>query len=287
MSRGGYQFGSDDGGGLDAYLDGLLSGPDRQAFEARLAQSPQLRAEADAQRRLDGSLRSLFVVPVPAPLPPVHVNGKPPPGPGAGGAAGGGAAAAAAGAAGVAGLAGKGPLLLALLLALLGGALGWWYMAGGRFWSRTKPDLSLENAYRQLQSDGFAPETQVNGESELARVIVERLQSRIPLRRLNLRPAPPGVQWLGIAPHCGLPFGGAIVMSKVDGRDVLLMVGPSYGNGTQSVPSWSKLHLFRKEVGPLVVWEVTPLKQPRLLDLVTLPDAQSPATQPALSARRG
>lgn len=283
MSRGGYQFGSDDGGGLDAYLDGLLSGPDRQAFEARLAQDPALRAEADAQRRLDGALRSLFVVPVPPPLPPIHVNGKPPlPGPGAGASGG-----AAAGAAGVAGLLGKGPLLLALLLALFGGAFTWWYLAGGHFWSRTKPDLSLENAYRQLQSDGFAPETQVTSESELSRVIVERLQSRIQLRRLNLRPAPPGVQWLGIAGHCGLPFGGAIVMSKVDGRDVLLMVGPSYGNGTQSVPSWSKLHLFRKEVGPLVVWEVTPLKQPRLLDLVSLPDAQAPTTQPALSARRG
>jgi hypothetical protein len=285
MSRGGYQFGSDDGGGgVDAYLDGLLSGPERAAFEARLAGDADLRAELDAQRRLDRSLRGLFVVPPPPPLPPgVHVNGHPrPTSPGAAGA--GGATATAVGSL----LAGKGPLILALLLSLLGGAGLWWLAAGGRFWSRSKPDLSIENAYKQLQTDGFAPETRVTTEAELAKLLVERLDSRIRLSRVVMRQAPPGVQWLGLAGHCGLPFGGAIVMSKVDGRDVLLMVGPSYGNGTQTVPSGSKLHLFRRDVGPLVVWEVTPHKQPKLLDLIALPDANAPpGTRPALSARRG
>src|SRR5688572_650577 len=60
-------------GALDAYLDGLLVGPERHAFESRLAGDPALRAAVESQRQIDGALRSLFVIPSPLPLP---TNGK-------------------------------------------------------------------------------------------------------------------------------------------------------------------------------------------------------------------
>src|SRR5687768_1080789 len=65
--------GGGDDGALDAYEAGVLAGPRRRAFESRLAGDPSLRAAVDEQRRIDGSLRAMFLVPAP---PPLAVNGK-------------------------------------------------------------------------------------------------------------------------------------------------------------------------------------------------------------------
>src|SRR5262245_37467503 len=71
--------GASGGGGgasLDAYLDGQLAGPARDAFEARLARDPQLAEGVEAQRKLDRALLGLFVVPM---FPGMPTNGHPHP----------------------------------------------------------------------------------------------------------------------------------------------------------------------------------------------------------------
>src|SRR4051812_10892577 len=77
---------SDGGGGpggpanlIDHYLDGLMDVGEREAFEARLAQDPLLRAEVDRQGEIDGALTRLFVPPAaPAlPLPVARPSAKP------------------------------------------------------------------------------------------------------------------------------------------------------------------------------------------------------------------
>lgn len=273
MSRGGDQPAGSDDGLLDAYVDGLLSRPEREAFEARLAQNPLLRAEVEAQRRVDGSLRGLFPIPMSLPLPPAHVNGKPQ---GQGPAAKSPSPAGRGTGAGSAGLAGHGPLALAILLLLTGGFLLWWNFDSSLFTGTVRSERSLDGSYRQLVRDGFKPGLDCATESELAAEVSKRAGQTVRVAR-----TPAGVQWLGLPSHCGIPFEGAIVMAKVDGREALLMVGPASDNEVQTVPWHSKLHLFRRDVGPLVVWEATPLKQPRLLDAVTLPQGAMPTTQPS------
>src|SRR5262245_63712050 len=61
--------GSDPGGQLEAYLDGLLEGEALSAFEQAVASSPALRAQVEAQRKIDASLERLFERAEPLRLP--------------------------------------------------------------------------------------------------------------------------------------------------------------------------------------------------------------------------
>src|SRR4051812_19803603 len=54
---------------LDLYLDGLLPDDQRRAFEEEIGRDPNLRAQLDAQRRLDASLRRTLIAPAPFSLP--------------------------------------------------------------------------------------------------------------------------------------------------------------------------------------------------------------------------
>src|SRR3712207_2454426 len=48
---------------LDLYLDGMLTGPERAAFERSVAADPTLRAAVEAQSRIDQSLGRAFAPP--------------------------------------------------------------------------------------------------------------------------------------------------------------------------------------------------------------------------------
>lgn len=59
---------SDAGTLLDLYLDGALSAEEAARFEAHLEHDGDLRAQLDAQRRIDASLRASFAVPASVPV---------------------------------------------------------------------------------------------------------------------------------------------------------------------------------------------------------------------------
>jgi len=50
---------------LEAYLDGLMTPAEQQAFESESAGNEQLRCACELQKRVDASLGRIFVVPAP------------------------------------------------------------------------------------------------------------------------------------------------------------------------------------------------------------------------------
>lgn len=266
MSRGGSQHGPEGVDGLDAYTDGLLGGPAREAFEARLAGDPALRDELAAQRRLDDSLRGLFCVPLAAPLLPTapangHASHPPSQGPSAPAAAAGKSVASKVAGFGAAGV---GPVGTAIVLLALIGAGVWWY-AGPR-WRSTPIDTTLEDGYAALVAGGFAPKLAYRNERELVVTCQGTYGERLAFAAL-----PPGVEILGLTDRCHLPFYGAAMLARVDGREVVVLAGPPFGNRQLTLPPGSKLRVFRRDIGPFVTWEVTPHDRPRVVELLSTP----------------
>lgn len=58
-----------------------------------------------------------------------------------------------------------------------------------------------------------------------------------------------------------------VLMTKVEGRPVLVMIDRLAKEQPQALSANSKLKLFRKQIGTAVLYEVSPFDSPRLLDL--------------------
>jgi hypothetical protein len=249
-------------GALDAYLDGLLVGPERLAFESRLSQDPALRAAVESQRRIDGALRSLFVIPTPLPLP---TNGKyrqpdspPPESPPTPGPSATSATAAAAGAE-------KGKIILAAVLLLLSAAItAWQFFPDGSGGGAQRVRATPEEVYQRQVLGGFTPDVPYLGAQHLSAIYHTHLG-----RGLSLR-APKGVTPLGVASGCGVGHDAVVLLARVNGREVMVIAstpdcaGPDPG-GAAAGPDGG-LRRFRRQVGGLVLDELSPLDRPHLLD---------------------
>ncbi len=78
------------------------------------------------------------------------------------------------------------------------------------------------------------------------------------------------------------------MLARVDGQPVMVFVDRRE-NDEQIVPPDPKtgLHLFRKELGDLVLYELTPFAEPRVMEYLypaAVPPAMSPLGKPPLAA---
>jgi hypothetical protein len=266
------QFGPDDagepggGGSLDAYLDGQLSGGELSAFEARLARDPALARARDAQRRIDGGLRGLFVVP---PFIPLPLNGQPPGGPNGHPTNGhpanghpvspatpaGTGAAAGHGWAGVksAILTAKGLLAGLTLVAALLGAGGW--LAYLHFTADRQ--LTFAEVYQRMVH--AAPGGTVD------RSQVESVASDTVGYAIRMKEQPANLKLVSMSQAHVLSPRTFVLQARVDGQDMLLLAdracedAPLAGRGCG-------MHQFRREVGGVVFYELSPFDEPMLLN---------------------
>jgi hypothetical protein len=269
---------------LDRYLDGDLSDAERHAFELRLEREPALRKAVDRQRQIDGALRRQFAAPlmraiaiaalarhadsssVPEPL---HIEGP-------------SAAEAAPAPAGRIEPSQPKPQAnpwlrrLAVAAVLAAGLFGAW-----QTWTYLKPSddhraapLQLVTAaqyYDQKVAEGFEPLWVCDDDEEFAHTFRYRLG-----QPLLLKPAPSSdIRMLGLDYTRVLSASTISMLGEAGGQQVIVLVDRAADDNPQQISSGcgsSNLHTFRREIGNLVIYEVTPLDQPHLMDLLYQPE---------------
>lgn len=245
---------------LDAgrYVDGQMEGAERERFEARLAASASLRAEVEVLRQADASLKRAFGEFVPLELDVAGVEG-----PAARIRAGRvlerrfswrvrawalvGAVAAAA----VIVLAG-----LPLLTRTPQGPTG----PAGR-------GMSAERLYALESSRGWAIEHVCASN----RAFAEYSRDKVGEALIADPSGVPGVEIVGWAGYdldlraAGLDGRASIIVARVDGEPVLMFLDPGGTRNRLLRNGNGDLRVFRREVGSVSVYEVTPLDEPRVM----------------------
>jgi hypothetical protein len=93
---------------------------------------------------------------------------------------------------------------------------------------------------------------------------------------LLLLPPPPGVAWAGLDYCNSISPRTMFVLAWVKGEKVIVFADQAESDKGQTLPLESGLHLFRRHVGNLVLYECTPLDQPLVLDQFYIPDTLGP-----------
>jgi hypothetical protein len=275
------QFGPDDDAGdfgglsaLDAYLDGQLSGAELSAFETRLAHDHALASARDAQRRIDGGLRGLFVVP---PFIPLPLNGHPPGG-GTNGHPSNGHPVAPATPAGTAahGWAGiksailstKGLLAgLALVAAVVLGIGGW--LAYLHFTADGDHQLTFAEVYQR--------QVHATPSGTVERLQIESLASETTGYAIRLKQQPANVKFVSMLQAHVLSPHTFVLHARCEGEDMLLLAD----RACEDVPAAGHncgMNQFRREVGGVVFYELSPFDEPMLLNAYEVfPAGSAPA----------
>lgn len=232
---------------IEAYLDGALIGAALVEFQRRLADEPELRDELAGQERINAGLRRVF-----AP-PRVEM-------PAAASAASSGwrfprrylAYAAAAGIA-----------LVAVTIYQFNPPL------------RTPPTRFMPpvGVYQTLMNQGFKPSFVCTTDEAFASTVKEKFGQPL------LVGATDGIQLLGWG--YGSDYAGVtlsrdtlVLMAMVDGKEtVVLMDKKSRDRKMESPPAESGVHMFRGEVGDIVLYEITPSDRPTVLPRMYDPES--------------
>lgn len=235
---------------LDRYLDDALSGPELAAFEAQAAAEPGLRTEIDRQRRIDASLRRSFApvaaaVPQPAPArrsADVLVRIR--------------------------------WVVAAAAVIAIGTALAWPTLFPSRSGSSTptivgKPRLSAPDAsYEEIVAQGFQPYTVCENDAQFADYTGTRFDQRLHVKN------PEGIQVVGWVYEQRVLSTSTLSLLVKDGADKIVVFLDRKGEDRQlAIAPDSKLHLFRAEVGNVVMYEVTPRDSASVLPRIAAADA--------------
>jgi len=234
---------------LDLYLDGLLPDDQRRAFEEQIAHDPNLRAQLDAQRRLDASLRRTLVAPSPISLPISATPILPPAHP---------------------------PILTRLrtspalaLAACLLIAFSTWSIYHTYFSNHQVDPVylgstprTMDTIYKVEKDRGFKPMWICRDDKEFATTFWKNLGSA-----LTFRNPPSNVESLGLSygNTVGLSPKTVYMLFKINGREVIVFIDKKE-NDHSPKPTTPGLNLYRREAGDFVLYELTPLDKPQAYD---------------------
>jgi len=232
---------------LDAYLDGRLPAEDAAAFERALDGDAALRGEVELQRRLDASLRRDF-------LPPGAQR-----------------AAEILRAAGVVTPTQPArrlrfsivrPFAIAAVIVLV--CVGGWqaYRRAYQKW-RTTPDgfVRVEYFYNERVARGFDPNQTCDNDQDFASAIWRTTDQGLVLRPLE------GVEAYGFVSCACMGRYSLVLLADVLGEPVMVFITKTKLSREQQPPERSGLRIFRRDVGPATLHELTPHDKPYLLDL--------------------
>ncbi len=138
----------------------------------------------------------------------------------------------------------------------------------------TPPDPSPDALYGRLVAGGFTPQWKCENDEQFKQAVQDRLG-----QPLLLASAVPGVEVLGWA-YSNNSYDGApltdqvmILLARADSREVVVFVDQAKNDRERlTVRHRCGLQLFRREVGDLVAYELTPLSEPRVVQNFFVPD---------------
>jgi len=225
---------------IDAYLDGLLSPADIKAFEERLVHDASLREQLRVQREIDARLQGLFAYPGAPASPAVLASIRP---------------------GRIRRFAWPAAIAAAILLAVAGVQMYTAYLRANPF--KIRP---VHEYYAALVDAGWKPAWVCHSDQEFADMVNFHLGSAVVVP-LNA----PGVELMGWsyadnARH-GTPIGQQTLslLTRVEGRNVLVLMDRDSSDRRLRVPASSGLHLHRREVNGVVLYELSPFADARVL----------------------
>lgn len=283
---------------LDAYLDGMLEGDELARFESALQADAELRAEVDAQRSINASLSRLFhraesltlrmdpnehaartdapaTIAPPATSSPPTASVTPPAAPAPPSSttpptlklAGGGEASAR-------GERKRGVMArpispwYGIAAVLVFSVMAGLYIAGvidpAEWFGRPAPGLiSPEVVYKRKVETGFMPDHVCTTDEEFVKYTEDLLGERL------LIPNTDSVQVVGWSSYEPVFSAGTLIlMAKVDGEEVLVVMDHAKNDRSLKLSKSSGLTDHSKVFGKVVMHEITPLGEARVLPLV-------------------
>lgn len=261
---------------LERYLDGQLDAGTRAAFEAAMARDAELAAEVREQMELDAALRRRF-------MPPAANTVRLP------------SAAEApydARQVDVSAVGDEVPgrrasiprwqlyvrrfAVAACLLLVVGFGWSLWRDLGPRPRPASRRStgkygdlawMRFEGWYRMAVKEGFEPDVVCTTEPQFKEFTRKQLGQ--PLLLANV---PSSVAALGWSYANCLSPDTATLLVRVDRRPVMVFMDKLSNDKSMQIDPGTGLRAFRRVVDAVVLYEVTPLAQPRVLDLFVNPD---------------
>lgn len=243
---------------IDAYLDGGLQGPERAEFEKRLERDADLRTEVERQIEIDGAIKRLVRPPSQKRLDAIAET------------------AARCVAQDKARPGGTWRIMarrLAVAAAVAGGIVGvWqiWHVVGRPTTApyERRPWQSLETAYRVSIDEGFRPEWVCKDDREFAETFRTAYGQPLLLSEL-----PPDTAALGLSYCNSITPRTTYLLARAGGEPVVVFIDRLEHDGEQRVSGG--LSLFRRQIGRLVLYELSSLEQPALLPRFFSPGARA------------
>lgn len=255
------EMSADRDGRIDGYLDGQMSGEEREAFEREFESDARLREMVERQGAIDSSLSRLFAPPQ---ADRVVAGVK--------------AARERSGAVQVGlregGVRRARPRLVrrglaAAVIAMVG--VGGWLVWQAWFASEEirfgpLPWRSLTTVYYDSIKDGFEPEWVCETDEEFEHTFSYKLRER-----LHLYDVPEEIQAVGLSYCNSITVDTVYLLARVRGKEVIVFVDRAESDGGQTLGPESELNLFRDRVGDLVLYELTPLDEPYVMEYLDIP----------------
>jgi hypothetical protein len=257
-------------GELEQYLDGQMSAEMRARFEDLIARDPSLREQIAQQRAIDDSLKRTFAVTGGAEAilaklmtttaphtgngrahhEPQTTDNKPP----------------------TRRLISPRLAIAATIVFLICGPFAI-YFAWDSYREATAPTIvvnpkkvqPLDTLYQQEVRDGFNCDWQCKSQSEFGAYFASTFGEPLVMKDPPKEVAPVGLKYAG-----GITPNTISYMAKVNDQPVMVFADKAAADQEQKL-SDATLHIFKRTIGPLVLYEVTPLSEPKLLDLFYKP----------------
>jgi anti-sigma factor RsiW len=244
---------------LAMHHDGQLGREDGARIERALAASPEARAQLEAMRRVDRSLREVFAsAGEPTSVAPASLamaRQRP------------------------------GALVMVRNIAaaiLVAAVVGWLVWPAGQFPKSSAIPRTVDVFFDREVARGFVPDAVCTDDAQFGAFTREQVGLAM------MAVAEPDVEIIGWgyprdAEAMGMPSGTVSLLGRVDGEPVLVLMAPS---GTVARPrtQWLGGHrVFRRDVAGVEVVEISPLGAPRILPLLRV--VPCPEQDPDLGGR--
>jgi hypothetical protein len=220
---------------LERYLDGLMEPDERAEFEREAAASPALREQVALQSRIDAGLRRLMEPREASAAEPEPVVTRRL----------------------------WRPAWLAAAAAVAVVAAGaWWFVGRGP----SGPD-PLEAEYRQVVAAGFVPTVVCTTDEQFRNWVNDKFGEP-----LQPKPERGDVQYVGWNASRVLSSYSGLLLARVGDDESVVLIDRAVAEDERlPAPADPSLHQYRRVFGGLVLYEITPLDRPAVLDSLMRP----------------